>query len=192
MPTSLMRLNPLGAITPVQSRMWDWFTTPMGYTPMSKLFGELNSFVPPIDIYQTQEEVIVAASLPGLDVSKVDIQVLEDQLTLSGEQNSVICFEPEENMVQHLSGIPRFGRFSFNFQLPCAVEPEQTQAKYENGLLCLRFLKAQKNRPVRIAINQVNKAQVTESIAAVAASTPSAIEEQKQGVIKTQRKKGTE
>ncbi len=188
MPTSLMRLNPLGAANPARSRMWDWFTTPMGYTPISKLFGELNSYVPPIDIYETQEEVVVAACLPGLDVSKVDIQVLADQLTLSGEQNSVLCFEPEENMVQHLSGIPRFGRFSFSFQLPCAVEPEQTQAKYENGLLCLRLLKAQKNRPVRIAINQVDKVQAGETIPADASSTPQAIEAQTQVQNKTERK----
>ena len=191
MPTSLMRLNPFGAINPVPSRMWDWFTTPMGYTPMSKLFGELNSYVPPIDIYETQEEVVVAVSLPGLDVPQLDIQVLEDQLTLAGVQNSVLCFEPEEKMVQHLSGIPRFGRFSFNFQLPSAVEPEQTQAQYENGLLCLRFLKAQKNRPVRIPINYGDKVQAAETIPANSSSTPQAIEAQTQENNKTERKKVT-
>ena len=153
MATSQMRRNPFGATDLVQSRMWDWFTTPTEHTPMSKLFGEVNAFVPPVDLYETQEEVILAASLPGLDVNKVDIQVLEDQLTFSGEQKSLLCFEPEENATQHMRGIPRFGRFSFTFNLPCPVEPEQSQAKYENGLLCVRFLKLQKAQPVRIRIN---------------------------------------
>ena len=188
MATSVMRLNPFGAITPVQTRMWDWFTTPMGYTPMSKLFGELNSYVPPIDIYETQEEVVVAASLPGLDVAKVDIQVLADQLTISGEQNSVLCFEPEENMVQHVAGIPRFGRFSFSFQLPCAVETEQSQARYENGLLCLRFLKTQKNRPVRITVQNTETPQ---TIAESAATLAPAIEA-KPVQNKTERKKSSQ
>lgn len=153
MATSLMRRNPFGALDPMQSRMWDWFTTPMGHTPLSKFFGEANSFVPPVDIYETREEVIVAASLPGLDPTKTNIEALEDQLTVSGEQNAVVCFEPEENAVQHLNGIPRFGRFSFNFRLPCPVETEQAQAKYTNGVLCMRFLKVQKARPVRILIS---------------------------------------
>jgi HSP20 family protein len=160
MATSLMLRNPFGALDTVQSRMWDWFTTPYGSTPLSKLIGETNTYVPPVDIYETNEEVIVAASIPGLDVTKVDIQVLEDRLTLVGEQNSIICFEPEENMVQHLQGIPRYGGFSFSFVLPCAVEPEQSQAKYENGLLCMRFLKAARVRPVRVPITKVNPEQV--------------------------------
>ena len=93
MATSLMRRNPFGALDPVASRMWDWFATPSGYTPMSKIFGETDSFVPPVDICETAEEVVVAASLPGLDVDKVDIQVLQDQLTLSGEQRPILCFD---------------------------------------------------------------------------------------------------
>ncbi len=173
MTTSLMRRNPFGAIDPVQSRMWDWFMTPMGHTPISKLFGEVNSYVPPVDIYETNEEVIIAASLPGLDADKLDIQILEDQLTLTGEQNSFLCFEPEENMTRHLQGIPRFGRFSFTFGLPCGVQAEQSQAKYENGLLCMRFLKAQKHRPVRIAVN--NSANVPQTVQPASQNAPQEI-----------------
>lgn len=162
MATSTMRRNPFGAIDPAQSRMWDWFTTPTGHTPISKLFGEVNAFVPPVDLYETHNEVVVAASLPGLDMSKINIEVLEDQLILSGEQNAILNFEPEEEAIQHLSGIPRFGRFSFTFQLPCPVEAEQAQAKYENGMLWMRFLKVQKARPVRISINSDGVKQLGE------------------------------
>jgi HSP20 family protein len=162
MSNSLMRRYSFGATEPFPTRMWDWFTTPMGYTPMSKLFGEVNSYVPPVDIYETRNEVIVAASLPGLDASKTNIEVVQDSLTLSGEQHPVLCFEPEEGATRHLNGIPRFGRFSFNFQLPAEVDASQSQAKYENGVLCIRFLKAQSARPVRIAIsNDGNQPVVT-------------------------------
>jgi HSP20 family protein len=149
----MMRRYSFGATDPFPTRMWDWFTTPMGYTSMSKLFGEINSYVPPVDIYETRNEVIVAASLPGLDASKTNVEVVQDSLTLSGEQHSVLCFDSEEGATQHLNGIPRFGRFSFNFRLPAEVDATQSQAKYENGVLCIRFLKAQSARPVRIAIS---------------------------------------
>jgi len=148
-----MRRYSFGALDPLQTRMWDWFTTPMGYTPMSKLFGEVNSYVPPVDIYETRNEVIVAASLPGLDAAKTNVEVIEDRLTLSGEQQPLLCFDAEEGATPHYTGIPRFGRFSFSFQLPCVVDTAQSQAKYENGVLCMRFLKAQSARPVRIAIS---------------------------------------
>ena len=152
MATSIMRRNPFGAIDPVASRMWDWFTTPSGYTPISKIFGEADSFVPPVDIYETAEEVVVAASLPGLDLEKLDIQVLDDQLTLAGEQRPALCFENDEKVTPVYNGITRYGKFSFGFRLPCAVDANQTQAKYENGLLCMRFLKAQSARPIRVSV----------------------------------------
>lgn len=163
MATSLMRRNPFGALDPAASRMWDWFTTPSGYTPMSKIFGENDSFVPPVDIYETQEEVVVAASLPGLDVNKVDIQVLDDQLTLAGEQQPGLCFESEEQATPVFQGITRYGKFSFAFRLPCAVDANQTQAKYENGLLCMRFLKSATARPIRVSIQSDGQQQISAS-----------------------------
>lgn len=152
MATSMMRRNPFGAVDPNWSRMWDWFTTPTGHTPMSKFFGEANPYVPPVDIYETREEIIVAASLPGLDAGNVTIEVQEDQLTLSGTQQPVLCFNEEESATQHLAGIPRYGKFSFSFQLPASVDANQAQAKYSDGVLCIRFLKAQSARPIRVPI----------------------------------------
>jgi HSP20 family protein len=158
-----MRRNPFGAIDPLASRMWDWITTPAGFTPMGKLFGETDTFVPPVDIYETGEEIVVAASLPGLDVSKIDIQVREDHLTLAGEQSPVVCFDASENATAVFNGIPRYGKFSFGFRLPCAVDTQNTQAKYENGLLCMRFLKAQSARTVRISVQSGAQHQIAAS-----------------------------
>ena len=160
MATSIMRRNPFGAVDPIASRMWDWFTTPTGFTPMSKFFGESNSFVPPVDIYETAEEVVVAAILPGLDTETVDIQVLQEQLTLSGEQKPVLCFDEAEKATPVFSGIPRYGKFSFGFQLPCSVDASQTQASYRDGLLCMRFLKSQSARPVRVKVQSDVQQQI--------------------------------
>jgi HSP20 family protein len=152
MATSLTRRNPFGATDPFVSRMWDWFATPVGQTPMSRLFGEGGSYIPPIDIYETREEVVVAASLPALDLSKLSIEVQDDSLTLKGEQQPFVCFDAEDGATQHLGGIPRYGNFNFNFQLPVPVDTAEAQANYKNGVLCMRFLKSQKNRPVRISV----------------------------------------
>jgi HSP20 family protein len=177
MATSLLRRNPFGAMDPTWSRMWDWVTTPTGHTPMSKLFGDVNAFVPPVDIYETREEIVVAASLPGLDASKVNIEVQENQLTLSGEQQPFLCFNEEEKATQHLAGIPRYGKFQFSFQLPAAVDASQAQAKYNDGVLCVRFLKVQQSRPVRVPItNGAEQASIVEPVAPPTASIESAPE----------------
>lgn len=152
MATSLTRRNPFGATDPLVSRMWDWFATPVGQTPMSRLFGESGSYIPPIDIYETREEIIVAASLPGMDMTKLNIEVMEDTLTLKGEQQSFVCLEAEEGATQYLAGIPKYGNFNFSFQLPTPVDADEAQANYKDGVLCMRFLKSQKNRPTRIAV----------------------------------------
>lgn len=154
MATSLMRRNQTGAndIFSLQSRMWDWFTTPYGSTPLSKLFEETNTYVPPVDIWETPDEVVLVASLPGLNVDQIDIQVIEDKLTLAGEQNPVIKPSAETKMVQHLQGIRSYGKFSFSFVLPCVVNADQSQAKYENGMLYVRFHKSERERPVRIPV----------------------------------------
>jgi HSP20 family protein len=163
MATSTMRRNQVGAFEPVASRMWDWFTTPAGLTPLSKAFGQAEAFVPPVDIYETAEEIVVAASLPSLDIDQVDIQVREDQLTISGEQRPALCFESEENATPVYNGINRYGKFSFSFRLPAAVDANQTQAKYENGMLCMRFLKAQHARAVRVTIESDAPKQIASS-----------------------------
>jgi HSP20 family protein len=165
MATSMMRRNPFGAVDPTWSRMWDWSTTPTGHTPLSKLFGETNSYVPPVNIYETREEIIVAASLPGLNADKVNIEVQKEVLTLSGEQESVLCFDETENATVHLAGIPRFGKFQFSFRLPASVDAQQAQAKYTNGVLCVRFLKSQQARPVRVPIaNDASPVRTVEAI----------------------------
>lgn len=152
MATSLMRRSLFTTMDPTWSRMWDWFTTPAGLTPLSRLLGDNGSYIPPVDIYETRDEVVVAASLPGLDAEKVNIEVKDDMLTISGEQQSVLCFNEEENATLHLAGIPRYGRFQFSFRLPAPVDSGQAQAKYRDGVLCVRFLKAQSARAVRIPV----------------------------------------
>jgi len=152
MATSLTRRNPFGATDPFVSRMWDWFATPVGQTPMGRLFGESSSYIPPIDIYETREEVVVAASLPGINANNLTIEVIDEVLTLKGEQQPFVCIGEDEAATQYLSGIPKYGNFNFSFQLPAAVDANEAQAKYQDGVLCMRFLKSQKNRPTRIAV----------------------------------------
>src|SRR5215217_4284332 len=98
MATSLMRRNGVGNLNPwrvfdeMERQMWDWANTPTGFTPMSRLFGETNArnYTAPADVYETQDDILVAVSLPGIDASKVNVEVHNGTLTISGEQQPLV------------------------------------------------------------------------------------------------------
>jgi HSP20 family protein len=170
MSTSLLRRNRFDVWNPVkalltleelESRMWDWMSTPTGFTPMSRLFGETASYVPPVDVYEVGDELLVAASLPGIDPSKVEVQVQNGYLTISGEQTPLAPANGEQSegtqVRTHIAGIPRYGSFSFRLALPFEVNAESAEAAYQDGILRIKFAKPEHAKPKRITVN-VNQA----------------------------------
>jgi HSP20 family protein len=171
MATSLMRRNGVGSLNPwrwfdeMERQMWDWANTPTGFTPVSRLLGESRVYTPPADIYETNDDLLVAVSVPGIDPSKVNVQVHNGTLTVSGEQKPLVTPSQETPVTQHFAGTPRYGNFSFSFTLPCEVESERAEAIYQDGILRLRFPKAQAAKPVRISVNVQNTAPTIETSA---------------------------
>lgn len=160
MSTNLVRrnqvttLDPWTAMREMESRMWDWLDTPFGMTPMSRLLGEARSYVPPVDVVETAEDVLVTANLPGIDASSVDIQLQNGVLAISGKQSPTTKV-PDSNTVQyHVNGIPQYGTFSFRFTLPCEVDSERAEARYTDGVLQIRFPKAAQAKATRIQVVQ--------------------------------------
>jgi len=156
MTTSLMRrnrvdeLNPWRLMEEMESRLWDWMNTPFGYTPLSKLFGETVAYAPPVDILETPENLVIVAGLPGIDPQNIQVQVQEDFVTITGEQLPSYTPAQNEHVTWHSIGIPRYGRFTFRFRLPCAVDTESAKANYKDGFLRVTFAKA--NKPITISV----------------------------------------
>jgi HSP20 family protein len=169
MATSLMRRNGVGMLNPwrlfdeMERQMWDWTPTPSGLTPVSRLLGEARTYTPPADIYETTDDLLVAVSIPGIDASKINVQVHNGTLTVSGEQKPLVTPSQETPVTQHFAGIPRYGSFSFSFALPCEVESDRAEAVYHDGILRLRFPKVQAAKPVRIAVNVQNTTPTIET-----------------------------
>jgi len=95
----------------------------------------------PLDAYATDEELVILATVPGLDPDDVEITLEGDTLTIKGELKS-----PLEN-VDYLIRERAFGPFSRTLQLNVPVEAEQAEAHFENGVLTLVLPKAQAVRP---------------------------------------------
>jgi len=106
------------------------------------------STVPAIDLYQTDEEVVVKAALPGLKADDVQITVTDDLLTLRGE------FKWEnghENATYHIRE-QRYGSFERSISLPVDVQTDKAKADFQNGILTITLPKAESVKPKTISI----------------------------------------
>jgi HSP20 family protein len=104
--------------------------------------------VPAVDMYQTEDEVVVRAALPGLKSDEVQINVTGEILTLKGE---VKQREEVKEKTYHIRE-QRWGMFERSLVLPTEVVADKAKAEFENGVLIITLPKAEEVKPKSIAI----------------------------------------
>ena len=103
---------------------------------------------PAIDMYQTENDVIVKASVPGIKADEVQINITGDVLTLKGEVKQ----EEERNDKAWHIREHRFGSFERSVALPTAVKTDKAEAVFEHGVLTITLPKADEVKPKTINI----------------------------------------
>jgi HSP20 family protein len=98
-----------------------------------------------VDVRDETEAFVLSALVPGLKAEDLDIQILEDVVSIEGE------FKPDEN--EYLLRELPHGSFRRSLRLPAAVDAEKAEAKISDGVLTLRLPKAESARPKTIKIN---------------------------------------
>jgi HSP20 family protein len=98
-----------------------------------------DSFVPSIDISETEDQFLIEAELPGMKKEDININLENGRLGISGERN----FKHEEEGKTFHRVETKYGSFSRSFQLPDNVDEESIDASYENGLLKISINKAE-------------------------------------------------
>ncbi len=103
---------------------------------------------PPVDVYETDTEVVVKAELPGIKKEDIAVTATEQSLTLAGESQ-------EESEVTAEGFVRRercWGRFERTVELPVPVQSDQAGAKFEDGVLEVRMPKAQQGERKTIPV----------------------------------------
>jgi HSP20 family protein len=109
-----------------------------------------NSWVPPVDIYQTGEhELVLKAELPDLSREEIDITVENFVLTLKGEKK--LAAEVKEEQFHHIER--SYGSFSRSFSLPRTVDASKVSADYKNGVLTVRLPLREEAKPRQIKVD---------------------------------------
>jgi HSP20 family protein len=127
----------------------------------------------PLDIYTTDDALVVEAALPGVKPENVEISVLGDTLTLTASSDEKRTAEEGGYHVQEV----RRGRFSRTVTLPSSVKADAASATFENGLLRLSIPKAEQARPRQIPISGLTEGTAT----AVTAGDQAPAQEQARG-----------
>jgi len=108
-----------------------------------------NSWVPPIDVQETEEAYLFTAELPGMSKDDVSITLEDNLLTLSGERS---LKEKEEG--ENFHRVERaYGSFSRSFSLPSQVDSSKVEASFKDGLLTVEIAKAEQAKPRKIEIH---------------------------------------
>jgi len=101
-----------------------------------------------VDVYETKENVVLKASIPGAKPEDIDISVMGDVLTIKGEFKSETETE-EANVIRRER---RTGSFTRSLTLPTSVDADNATAEFENGVLKLTLPKRPEARAKTIEI----------------------------------------
>jgi HSP20 family protein len=129
-----------------------FYIQPYPYRRMARRWMSLNGgeggHYLPVDVRDQEEAFVLTARVPGLESDDLNIQVLEDVVSIEGEYPAPVDGEHD----YLLSELPS-GQFRRTLRLPAAVQAEQVEAKITNGILSLRLPKAESARPKKIKIS---------------------------------------
>lgn len=101
---------------------------------------------PPVDIFETEEGLMVLADLPGVAINDVDIRVEDDQLIIKGQSPSL------PGSAHSLHREFRLVNFHRQFELGNEVDQEKISAEARDGVLTIRLPRAETVKPKRIEV----------------------------------------
>src|SRR5215472_14294803 len=139
---SLSHYDPLAGLRQFEDAFTRLFTEPQSNRPWS----------PSVDIYETENELVLKADLPDVGQDKIDVRVENQTLTIAGERK----FEKHDN-VKGFHRIERnYGSFVRSFAVPNTFDTDQISANFKNGVLSVTLPKkeAAKPRQIKVEVQQ--------------------------------------
>ncbi|MDR9418014.1 Hsp20/alpha crystallin family protein [Gracilimonas sp.] len=108
-----------------------------------------DSFMPSVDISETEDNFEVSAALPGMNKEDITVDLENGRLTISGERK----FENEEEGKNFHRVESKYGKFKRSFQLPDTINEDSIVAKYEDGVLNITIEKSEEKVKKQIKIS---------------------------------------
>jgi HSP20 family protein len=117
----------------------------------TRLFNEPQSnrpWTPAVDIYETENDLVVKADLPEVELKDIDVRVENQTLTIAGERK----FEKQDNVAGYHRIERSYGNFTRSFAVPNSFDTEKIAASFSNGVLTVSLPKKEAAKPRQIKI----------------------------------------
>lgn len=101
-----------------------------------------------LDMYETDGEVVIKASVPGVKPEELDITITGNTLSIQGETKE----ENEVKRENYLYQERRYGSFSRSVVLPEGLSTDKAEASFENGVLTLKVPKTEEVKPKTVKV----------------------------------------
>ena len=148
---TMNRWEPFRGATTLQEQINRVFGDVVGRTDEE---SNLTPWAPAVDIFETENELVVKADLPDVNPQDLDIRVENNVLTIRGERK----FDKKVNEDNYLRIERAYGSFSRSFSLANSVNADAIKADYQNGVLTLSIPKREEAKPKQIKVNVETRA----------------------------------
>ena len=143
---SITRWDPFHHLATFQDQVNRLFDTSFRGRPED---SALTAWSPAVDIYETENELILKADLPDINEKDIDVRVENNMLMIRGERK----FEQKVKEENYLRIERTYGSFSRSFSLPSTVNSEGIKAEYKNGVLTVEVPKRAEAKPKQVKVN---------------------------------------
>ncbi len=144
--SSILRWDPFRQLTSLQDQVNRLFDATF---PSRTDNSALTAWAPPVDIYETENELVVKADLPDINEKDLDVRIENNMLTIRGERK----FAQETKEDNYLRVERAYGSFSRSFSLPNTVNSEAIKAEYKDGVLTVTLPKRPESKPKQVKIS---------------------------------------
>lgn len=145
---AIVRWDPFRDLISIQDRMNRLFEQTLARTREEEGIAA-STWMPAVDIYETPDQVVMKAELPGLTREDIEINVRDNALSLRGQRK----FEKDVKEENYLRIERAYGSFQRSFTLPVTIQQDKIKAVFKDGVLELTLPKAEEARPKQIKID---------------------------------------
>ncbi|MDR3745193.1 MAG: Hsp20/alpha crystallin family protein [Acidobacteriaceae bacterium] len=139
--------TPLADMAMLQNRFNSIFND-FGRTETEQESLTMGSFIPPVDIYEDAQQLVLKLEVPGIKQENLDVSVENQMLTIKGERK-METDQKEENFHR----IERsYGSFTRSFTLPQTVDSAAVKASYDAGVLTITMAKKEAAKPKQVKV----------------------------------------
>jgi len=135
---SLSHFDPFSNLRMFEDAFSRFLSEPQGNRP----------WTPAVDIYETENELVLKADLPEVELKDIDVRVENQTLTISGERK----FEKKEADKGYHRIERSYGTFQRSFAVPNTFDTEKIGASFKNGVLTVSLPKKEAAKPRQIKV----------------------------------------